>query len=113
MHLGVYVVINLMLFAMAFITHWFEWFIPVIVLLGWGSGLVAHALDTYFQTSTRIEEQRERQVLAEIERERLLRGIPEDAAELQKPKRQQVSLSDDGELVYEDEKARKSSASKN
>ena len=51
-HLGVYLVVNLFLFAMWYITlgpGGFPWF--VFPLLGWGIGIVAHAVSTFFGES--------------------------------------------------------------
>lgn len=98
-HLTVYIVVNLFL--------WFLWFLvgmgfpwPLIVMGGWGIGLIFHGLDVYAKTSgaalryeTRVQQE------MEIERQR----IAEIRGELlEKPKRR-ARLAEDGEIVYEDE----------
>jgi serine/threonine protein kinase len=66
-HVAVYLVINLMLFAIYAFTNGlsvfglpavlmsFPW--PLIVAFGWGSGLAAHAVETYFETGSRAAHQ--------------------------------------------------------
>lgn len=58
-------------------------------MLGWGIGMVAHAVDTYFQTGGRITA-REAAIQREIERERPY---------AEKPKRSRLVIADDGELM--------------
>ena len=101
-HIAMYVAVNALLWGIWAITGAaFPW--PIFVTLGWGIGVVADAVETYFKTSVNVERRKADAIQREIERERerlMLSG--------EKPKRdQQVSLSDDGELVYgEDEPAR-------
>jgi hypothetical protein len=113
-HLTVYIIVNLFL--------WFLWFLiprmmifagvglgalgvasfpwPLIVMGGWGIGLVIHGLDTYSKTSAAAA-RHEARVQREIELER--QRIAEIRGEaLEKPKRR-ARLAEDGEIVYEDE----------
>jgi len=91
-HLSVYLPVNL-LFWLAWLltrdTVGFPW--PLLISLGWGMGLVAHAVDTYFQTGNRIRA-REESIQREIERER-------ERMYLEKPKRSRLVIADDGELM--------------
>jgi hypothetical protein len=113
-HLTVYIIVNLFL--------WFLWFLiprmmivagmggealtaasvpwPLIVMGGWGIGLVIHGLDVYSKTraATMRHEARVQQEM-ELERQRIaeIRGEM-----LEKPKRR-ARLAEDGEIVYEDE----------
>lgn len=76
----------------------FPW--PVIVMGGWGIGLVIHALDVYSKTSAAAARYEARvQQEMELERQR----IAEIRGELlEKPKRR-ARLAEDGEIVYEDD----------
>jgi hypothetical protein len=71
---------------------------PILVMLCWGLGLFIHGVVVYFEAGGGAEA-RERAVQQAIERERALRYG--DSA-LDKPKRS-AHLSDDGELVYDEE----------
>ncbi len=114
MHVAVYIIVNLMLwlvFGTLFVFFSALWFllIPLLSTLGWGIAVAIHAAVNYIETSG-MDAMREREIEREIRREMRLRGL--DASEvLEKPKREQtVRLSDDGELIYEDEpEARRSS----
>jgi hypothetical protein len=65
---------------------------------GWGIGLFSHFYETFINDSERRSSAIDRQVERELERRR----ARQDAFE--KPKRQaQVSLGEDGELVYDDD----------
>jgi hypothetical protein len=76
----------------------FAW--PLIPTAVVGIVVIWQALETYFLAEAR-ERERDRLTEREIERERA--RLYGDAA-LEKPKRDQtVRLSDDGELIYEDE----------
>jgi len=71
---------------------------PLLVMFGWGIGLVGHGMNTYYKSDT-AEKAKERMVQREIEKERMrLYGNPD----LEKPKRRRARLSDDGEITYED-----------
>ena len=66
------------------------------------SSLAIHAVVNYVET-TGMDNMREREIEREIQRELRRRGLTESDL-LQKPKRDAaVRLSDDGELVYEDD----------
>ena len=71
----------------------FPW--PLIISLGWGAGLFAHAADTFFGGDARSAA-RERAVQREVERELMRR----EGAALEKPKRDfGIRLNEDGELT--------------
>ncbi|CAG0994432.1 hypothetical protein ANRL4_02674 [Anaerolineae bacterium] len=97
-HVGIYIAVHLLLWFIWFSTTptGFPW--PLIIMFAWGIGIVADALETYFETNEKLASQREAAIEREIERERARLG----AVEFEKPKRR-AHLSDDGELVYEDE----------
>jgi hypothetical protein len=114
MHVAVYIIVNLMLwlvFGTLFVFFSALWFllIPLLSTLGWGIAVAIHAAVNYIETSG-MDAMREREIEREIRREMRLRGL-DDTEVLEKPKREQtVRLSDDGELIYEDEpEARRSS----
>ena len=77
-HLVIYLFINVLLFVIYFFSNGlaigglpavllsFPW--PLIVALGWGSGLAAHAVETYFETGARAAQQ-DRIVQAAVRRE--------------------------------------------
>ncbi len=98
-HIAMYVTVNLFL--------WFIWLSsgaagfpwPAIVMAAWGIGLVADAVETYFESSPAQEARRERAIQQELERERALRT---DDVVFEKPKRR-AHLAEDGELAYDDE----------
>ena len=97
-HLGTYIPINLLLWLVWFLTNEvfdFPW--PLVLSLGWGVGLVIHAIDVYFATGSRLAA-REAAIQREIERER-------ERLYAEKPKRSRLVIADDGELmeVVEDE----------
>ncbi len=92
-HLSVYLPINLLFWLVWLMAGGvqaaFPW--PALLTLGWGVGLVAHGVDTYFQTGRRITA-REQAIQREIEREReQLYG--------EKPKRSRLVIAEDGELM--------------
>jgi hypothetical protein len=98
-HLAWYVGVNL--------TFWFLWILsgsvgfpwPLIITFLWGIGVVSDAVETYFQSNPELQARRERAIQREIERERARMA---GSVEFEKPKRT-AHLSDDGELVYDDE----------
>lgn len=69
---------------------------PLVVMVFWGIFLLAHGIRAYQQTTA--QEREDLAVQREIERERKRLG----EAAFEKPKRH-ASLSDDGELVFEEE----------
>jgi hypothetical protein len=89
-HLVAYVMINVML-LIAFRGQW--WII--FPLFGWGLGVVMHGIEVFWDDPAR----RERAIAHEMAK---LGYAPTDAV-AEKPKRERVMLSDDGELIYEDE----------
>jgi hypothetical protein len=108
LHVAVYIIVNLALWLVFGIIASVSssgqalLLIPLLSTLGWGIGVAIHAAVNYIET-TGLDAMREREIEREIQREMRLRGL--DAADvLEKPKREQaVRLSDDGELIYEDE----------
>lgn len=102
-HFAVYIAANLLMWMIWALTRdssetiGFPW--PLIVMFGWGIGLVSHALTVYFNSASRVEA-RERTIQREIERER--QRIAGDGT-YEKPKRDRhVRLSEDGELIDDD-----------
>jgi len=107
-HAAVYLCINLMLWAMFVFTTGasaelglpdfaaaFPW--PLIVGLGWGAGLVAHAADTFMHGGFSAEAY-ERKLQQEVERE--LQSLAEEEGLYEKPKRDRgIRLTEDGELT--------------
>jgi 2TM domain len=112
-HLAVFIVVIPMLWIMwGFTSDFFSAFLsdsawvfdgmpwPIFPTIGWGIGIVAHGLTVYFNSPGRIEA-RERTIQREIERER--QRLANDSY-YEKPKRERsVRLTDDGELIEEDE----------
>jgi hypothetical protein len=98
-HLIIFLMINGMLWFIYLSTHpgVFAW--PLIITLGWGAGLVSHAMAVY-RDSNAGQRARERAIQREMEREMALMGEDIDV----KPKRS-ARLSDDGEIVYDDSPA--------
>jgi len=99
-----YVAVNLLLWTIWF-ASWspgqatFPW--PIIVTIAAGLSMLSEAYSIY-QDSTRVTERREDQIQREIELERMRLGLSNDVYE--KPKRDHaVRLSDDGELIPDDE----------
>src|SRR5258707_6631937 len=104
-HLSIYVIVNLILWALWFIStkalpSWvteFPW--PILVTLIWGVALAIHAAVVYTQTNM-MDAMRETAIQQEVQREMRLRGMDTQAAELEKPRRERaVRLSGDGEMV--------------
>jgi uncharacterized membrane protein (DUF485 family) len=116
LHLAVYILVNLGLWLVfvliAAATTPLALIPPLLSTLGWGVGVGIHALVNYFDT-TGMDSMRDREYQRELEREMRRRGI-DDPAMLDKPKRDQtVRLSDDGELVYEDDEQPNRRSSRN
>lgn len=109
MHLSVYIPINLLLWLLwAALTGASGFPFPALVTLGWGVGVIGHAIDAYLGVSSTREKTIQREIARE--RERLYGDGPQKA----KRKRDHLELSDDGELVEvvedeweEDEKAKR------
>lgn len=90
---------------------WIIWFLtdnsrsgvpwPLFVTFFWGIGVVSDAMKVLGEP--RLEEMREREYQRELARER--ERLYGDGME--KPKRGEVSIGDDGELVYDDEQPSK------
>src|SRR5260370_15044806 len=108
-HLSIYVIINLILWALWFIganaLHWpamnFPW--PILVTLIWGVALAIHGAVVYTQTNM-MDAIPQTAIQQEVEREMRLRGMDTQTAELEKPKRDRaVQLSDDGEMFPVDQ----------
>src|SRR5215831_4771328 len=113
-HLAVYVVVNLVLWALGIgvsgalnLGTW-GFLLPLLVTLGWGIGLVIHGAKVYLEGNFKAR-MREQEIRRELELERLRLGIndEDDDMVLEKPKRKQrgrtVRLTDDGELADADE----------
>jgi membrane protein required for beta-lactamase induction len=91
MHLSVYIPINILV--------WLVWLVigpaglpwAALVSIGWGIGLVAHAVDAYLGADTAREKTIQREMARERDR---MYGV-----EKAKRKRERLALSDDGELV--------------
>ncbi len=107
-HLGVYVLVNVfvwLFFGFVFLTtasHNFAALIPaVLTTVGWGLAVAIHGLVNYLDT-VNTDAMRDREIQREIAREIAVRGMNvQDLFE--KPKRDRlVRLSDDGELVTDD-----------
>jgi hypothetical protein len=117
-HLAIYLVVNTFLWlffgAIAVFTHAWPVLIPALLsTFGWGLGLTLHGINVFAETSL-IDNMREREIQRETQREMDRLGISDPAELYEKPKRDasrdaSVRLSDDGELIYEEEKSRKRS----
>jgi hypothetical protein len=111
-HLSAYVLTNIAIWITYFLISppglWV--LIPILVTFGWGIGIVIHGSLTFFEAGG-MDSMHARMMRQEVNRERLARGLPpidEDASE--KPKRDRIMrLSDDGELVEDEEKSRQRS----
>ena len=92
---------NLLLWVIWLTTEPFGFPWPLYATLPWAMGLVIHAFVVY-QESGAAQERREQRIRREIEMEKMRMGLATDS--YQKPKRDQgMRLSDDGELVVEDD----------
>jgi 2TM domain len=109
MHVAVFIVVNLSLWLVFGVISGFAanptfLLIPLLSTLGWGMGVAIHGVVNYVET-TGMDNMREREIEREIQRELRRRGLTE-ADLLEKPKRETtVRLSDDGELVYDDDES--------
>ncbi len=117
-HLAIYIVVNLFLwigffiFAMVIAHNPAVLLVPLLSTVGWGLAVAIHGAVYYFDT-TGMDNMREREIQREIQREMQLRGLTNPDDLYAKPKREarqrSVRLSDDGELIYDDEPPRKAS----
>ena len=114
-HLAIYILVNLFLWvgffaiALAVVHSALPLIVPLLSTVCWGLGLAIHAA-VYYVDTTGMDNMRDREFQREIQREMQLRGITDPSELDAKPKRDQtVRLSDDGELIYEDEPPRKTS----
>jgi hypothetical protein len=101
-HVAVYIAVNIFLWGLYFVLMpgVFPW--PLMVMLGWGIGLVSHGVPVYLDTA--LDNMHEREYQKEIEREMVRRGLQDPAELYDKPKREQaMRLSDDGELIPVDD----------
>jgi hypothetical protein len=99
--LGTFVVTNGVLWGIYFLSSGFRfngipW--PLWVTFFWGMHIVSEGMKV-LQDSGFMEQMRERDFEREVQRERARLY----QQEYEKPKRSDVSLGDDGELIYEDE----------
>ena len=100
-HLMAFIGTNILLWViwLTTIPDGFPW--PLYASIPWAMGLVIHGFVVY-QESSVARQRYERHVSREIEMEKVRLGLTPDA--YQKPKRDQaVHLSDDGELVADDD----------
>src|SRR5579859_6748163 len=107
LHLAIYVPVNLILWivCLLFFRDSSLMFIPLLITLGWGAGLIGHGVDTYLQTGA-LDAMREREMQREIEWARAHHNLSgsDEADDYGKPKRaRSVRLSADGELIPDDE----------
>jgi hypothetical protein len=114
-HLAIYVIINLCLWVMflfigGLVRSPWPLVLPLLSTFGWGIGVAIHGVVTYLETGV-MENMQEREFERELRREMLRRGIT-DPAVMEKPKREErdrvVRLSEDGELIYEEDEIRTS-----
>jgi hypothetical protein len=111
-HFAIYLVVNAFLWlffgGIAFFTHAWPVMIPALLsTFGWGLGLTLHGINVFAET-TLVDNMREREIQREMRREMDRLGITDPADLYEKPKRDSaVSLSDDGELIYEEDERRK------
>jgi hypothetical protein len=98
-HIVLYVAVNVFLWLIWLLggATGFPW--PIFVMGGWGIALVVDAVETYFESSAKLQERREQAIQRELERERALK-IGDVALEKRK---RTAHLAEDGELVYDDE----------
>src|SRR5689334_5507250 len=108
MHAAVYIIVNVSLWLVFGAIAAFSpgktalLIIPLLSTLGWGMGLAIHAVVNFIET-TAMDNMREREIDREMQQELRRRGLTE-ADLLEKPKRDAaVRLSDDGELVYDED----------
>ncbi len=113
-HLAIYLVVNVFVWAIflviAALVHAPEALIPAfLTTFGWGIAVAINAISVIAESAS-VGRIREDQVQREIRREMKARGMTDPSELYEKPKRDQaVRLSDDGELVYEDEADEKAS----
>jgi serine/threonine protein kinase len=100
-HMVVYVMVHLLLWTIWLLSgRGFPW--PLIVMFGWGIGMVAHYMD-YQQKHGVGAARREREIERELEKARRQGRIPaEDAVFEQKAKRKNEDLADEHVRLAED-----------
>lgn len=90
-HVAAYVIINVFLWLMALAFGMGDW--PIWVTLGWGIGLAFDTLDYFTNSPDKREDAIQREMAKLAAQEGYI-----------KPKREQSArLSDDGEIVYDEE----------
>jgi hypothetical protein len=110
-HLTAYIIVNISVWGIWWLTggDYFPW--PAFVTLGWGIGIGIHTA-TYL-TEASMERTKEEAIDREIRREKMrVYGDPDfDDSLMEKPKRRAkekervMRLTDDGELEYDDDAA--------
>src|SRR5262245_51556467 len=109
-HLAIFIVVNVFLWGLGFVTESLEFPWPLLVTLGWGIGLVAHGLVVYLESGP-MDRMREQAIQREIEAEKRRLGIRDDgetddagvpAKSKRKNEERALRLGDDGELVEVD-----------
>jgi uncharacterized membrane protein len=112
MHLAIYVVVNLGLWVMfgllSGILH-LPWLmlIPLLSTVGWGLGVAIHGIVTYMETRA-MDVLVEREIRREMALRNLRDAVEDSPEAYEKPKRDRVArLSDDGELIYDEEAQRR------
>jgi sugar/nucleoside kinase (ribokinase family) len=113
-HLTIYLIVNAFVWAIflviAALVEAPEALIPAFMTtFGWGIAVAINAASVIGESAS-VGKIRENQIQHEMRREMEARGITDPAQLYEKPKRDQtVRLSDDGELIYEDEADQKAS----
>jgi uncharacterized membrane protein len=81
--------------------------VPVLSTVGWGMGVAIHAIVTYMETHA-TDVLVEREMRREMALRNLREAVEDSPEAYEKPKRDRVArLSDDGELVYDDDSERR------
>lgn len=113
MHLAIYVVVNLGLWlAFGLLSGMIRtpWVltVPLLSTIGWGLGVAIHGIVTYMDTRA-MDVLVEREIRREMALRNLRDAVEDGPEAYEKPKRDRVArLSDDGELVYDEESERRS-----
>ncbi len=108
MHLAIYVVVNLALWVMFGLLSGLSqqpalMLIPLLSTVGWGLGVAIHGIVTYMETRA-MDVLVEREMRREMALRNLRDAVEDSPEDYEKPKRDRVArLSDDGELVYDEE----------
>jgi uncharacterized membrane protein len=81
--------------------------IPLLSTVGWGLGVAIHGIVTYMETRA-MDVLVEREIRREIALRNLRDAVEDSPEAYEKPKRDRVArLSDDGELIYDEEAERR------